>query len=858
MKTRIAICAALLWPVLLIVGCYDDIRQLESEYANSRFEERIADVDSLVSWLESYCREMNGQVVALHDIVNAIAENDYVISVMPITENGVEVGKVINFKKSGAIAVHYGKDGQNGNQGHTPQLGIRQDDDGLFYWTLDGEWLLGSEGEKLSPVGRDGADCTPKFKIVEEQWYISYDQGVTWFLVGNSAGAAGANGDAVFKSVREVDGSLIIITADGTELHVMMRATIGISFDIDEQCSVSLPGKEVKIGYCLDNATDSTIVTATSDGRYGVRIEKIDAGKGTIAVSCPDTYAEGYINVMVMDGSAYSFVRVINFYEGKIDIPEGLEYEVPTAGGDIVVPFNLNFDYSISTEGSWLGVDISTKADDQMRKESLTIHVEKNNHFYRREGRVYIYSRRCQQPVATIVVNQASAYFELEHNSLTFYHEGNKLRLKVRSSKGLEMRIPDSAAGWLEGRVLHGEADDLFWIELTALANASSEKRNAVISCYSTDDGSYLGRIGVVQLDSNPSRPDDMVFIVRANVINEYTATVPLYGRTDCYVNWGDGNVEYVLNENSWASASVSHTYADNEIREYQVRISGRVEGLRRDNATVPSIAEVVQWGQVGLVSMHDAFRGEYLLRKIPDDTEGSFMQVSDFYGTFCGCTSLKSIPKNLFAYCYSARQFNCTFEHCLSLTDIPETLFSSCENVDTFNATFRECTDLRSIPSGLFSKCQNIKSFAWTFENCIGLESLPDGLFSNCSNVLEFIGVFDECKSLKTIPATLFSGCPEVRTFERCFMYCVSLLSIPSELFSNCSKVSNFCYTFWFCTSATGESPYSVVDGAKVHLYERYLYPDVFVRPYDVGEYRCFTGSYKLSDYDSIPTGWK
>lgn len=81
--------------------------------------------------------ETNSNVAALQAIVNAIQGNDFVTGVTPITENGVQIGYTITFSKSGTVTIYHGNDGKDG---HTPVIGVRQYDDGEWYWTIDGEW----------------------------------------------------------------------------------------------------------------------------------------------------------------------------------------------------------------------------------------------------------------------------------------------------------------------------------------------------------------------------------------------------------------------------------------------------------------------------------------------------------------------------------------------------------------------------------------------------------------------------------------------------------------------------------------------------------------------------------------------
>ena len=108
------------------------------------------------------------------------------------------------------------------------------------------------------------------------------------------------------------------------------------------------------------------------------------------------------------------------------------------------------------------------------------------------------------------------------------------------------------------------------------------------------------------------------------------------------------------------------------------------------------------------------------------------------FYETFYDCTSLTSIPENLFAGVSGSADymFNYTFYNCTSLRSIPENLFAGVNGSasDMFAYTFEDCTSLTSIPENLFAGVSGSASdmFRSTFNGCTSLTSLPDGLFKN------------------------------------------------------------------------------------------------------------------------------
>lgn len=86
-------------------------------------------------------------------------------------------------------------------------------------------------------------------------------------------------------------------------------------------------------------------------------------------------------------------------------------------------------------------------------------------------------------------------------------------------------------------------------------------------------------------------------------------------------------------------------------------------------------------------------------------------------------------------------------------------------------------------------------------------------------------------------------------------FLGCNSLTTIPAGLFDHFTAATNFDMCFAGCTSLTGETPYTMVDGKKVRLWDRS--PEngfTKVTSYNA----CFAVCNGLSDFAEIPEGWK
>lgn len=233
------------------------------------------DIETRVSKLETLCNQMNNNISSLQTIVSALQNNDYVTSVTSKSD-----GYTINFSKSGPVTIYHGKDGVNGKDGkdglngkdgQTPVIGVRKDTDGLYYWTLNGEWLLDDAGKKIRAIGTDGADgqdgingtngtdgadgITPQLKIVDGYWQISYDNGATWSQVGKATGDNGADGDSFFRSVNVADNEVVLILADGTEIALPIGSGM-----VGQIKSVRyVPGFSDNIAYIYCKETEKTL-----------------------------------------------------------------------------------------------------------------------------------------------------------------------------------------------------------------------------------------------------------------------------------------------------------------------------------------------------------------------------------------------------------------------------------------------------------------------------------------------------------------------------------------------------------------------------------------------------------------------
>ena len=182
----------------------------------------LNNLEKRVAALEELCKETNTNLRSLQKIVEAISGNEHIKNIAPIHKEGSVVGYTITFTSGDSVTIY--NDNKQDNVAAVPQIGVAQDNDGVYYWTLDGEWLLDANGHKIKAGGEDG--LTPKFKIENEYWYVSYDNGVNWDVWGKAtAEGNGCDCQSIIQGVEYDDEYVYITLADGTVLALPLDAS---------------------------------------------------------------------------------------------------------------------------------------------------------------------------------------------------------------------------------------------------------------------------------------------------------------------------------------------------------------------------------------------------------------------------------------------------------------------------------------------------------------------------------------------------------------------------------------------------------------------------------------------------------
>ncbi len=338
------------------------------KYDDSDLVERVDNLEGRLAKLEEQCKQINANINSLQIIVNALKEANHITSISNLVENGVEIGYKIEFAKRDPIHIYHGKagaDGARGEDGYTPLIGVKKDKDGIYYWTLDGNWLTDNDGNKVRAQGLDGKDgyngkdgkdgedgkdgkdgyngkdgkdgedgkdgkdgyngkngVTPILRIKDGNWEVSYNNGVSWETLGSATGGVVP---CPIKSV-EVKGRYVLFTLNsGDEIKIPLYNAITIKF---EETTIGMgASSQIDLLYTLTGG-DNVKVSAIGEG---VRTS-VDESAKKLTITTDVNFTGGKVLVHATDGNNVATVELTIVKEVLTYIEYGAMEELSCEG----------------------------------------------------------------------------------------------------------------------------------------------------------------------------------------------------------------------------------------------------------------------------------------------------------------------------------------------------------------------------------------------------------------------------------------------------------------------------------------------------------------------------------------------
>lgn len=291
-------------------------------YDDSDIWDAVNGIDLRLENLEKASAQMNSDIKSLQSILEAMQNNVTITSITPTA-----TGYTIKFSDGTEATISNGIDGAS-----APEISVKKADDGLYYWTIGGEWLI-VDGERVRATGLDGNDAVaPQMRInpTTGEWEISTDGGAIWTSTGISA--RGEKGESIFADVDTSNASYVKFTlTDGTEFTLQRYDSSAPLFAVE-----GAEGTQV-----VPNGQSKQFTVSTANvASYS--IQKPDGWRAsfdgtTLTITSPDeanTYAEqeGSVDIIVLSETGTSMiVRIpVATFEIRILTFEDADAKFPT------------------------------------------------------------------------------------------------------------------------------------------------------------------------------------------------------------------------------------------------------------------------------------------------------------------------------------------------------------------------------------------------------------------------------------------------------------------------------------------------------------------------------------------------
>ena len=752
---------------LLLFGCSD-------KYDDSALRNDLNDLENRVTKLEELCTQMNTNISSLQKIVDALQDNLSISKVEQISD-----GYIIHFSDGSTATIKNGK-----NSGDAPIIGVKKDTDGIYYWTLNGEWLTDDAGDKIKAEGMDGENgndgtdgengqdgITPQLKIENGRWMLSMDNGKTWTDIGQATGADGQDGadgtngkdgDSFFQSVTEDDNNVYFTLIDGTVITIPKgdNSQFAIAFDTTD-IAILNGGESKTISYTITDATENTVVKAIAQDGWKVKVNATSTDKGTITITAPDPIVESEILVFANDGSYRTVMASFYCHEKQvldINIADNSINVLP-AGGTQEIKLTTNLDYTVEIPDnarSWLSLAPETRA---LREDTIVFEVAANEGI-QRHATVTLKGEQ-DNILQTIIFRQLGTCTEIHvetkgelENVLAGYDYANIESLKITGV------LNDVDFLFIYRMMPKLKNLDIAEVNITALPTQafykSTNVEHLILPKTLTTIGKemfYRSKLKSVVIPASVETIEAAAFMGCSSL-----ATVT-FEKGSQLKTIGGGYSSYYPN---YYGAFLDCTALTS------IEIPASVETIEA--------AAFMRCSKLATVTFEKGSQ----LKTIGGDYS------SYYYGVFSDCTALKSIEIPASVETMEAAAFKgcsslatVTFEKGSQLKTIGGGYYSS--SYSYYYGAFLDCTALTSIeiPASVetieataFKGCSSLATV--TFEKGSQLKTIGGGYYYHY-----YYGVFSDCTALKsieipasveTIEATAFKGCSSLATvtFEK------------------------------------------------------------------------------------------
>lgn len=324
-------------------------------------------------------------------------------------------------------------------------------------------------------------------------------------------------------------------------------------------------------------------------------------------------------------------------------------------------------------------------------------------------------------------------------------------------------------------------------------------------------------------------------------------------------IDWGDGNEETIT-----TSSYPQHTYTTADTYTVSISESLLCDYTFENDTNIDSIDTVFPSSFTGIIYADSCFKFS-TIQTVPSGLFDNVYSLIDLpiaansidFGEMFSNSSITTIPSGFFDFVVDINPLledvfvDSMFVNCTSLTSLPDDLFQPFLNANSANGQFfasdlcNGCTALTSVgdlfnPSNLYEGY-----FLNAFKGCTSISSISTNILDYLSDEAYLVSMFENCTTLTTIPL-LFANHSGVTTYRVTDMFkgCTGVTAYPTGLFDTLDATTTthfFGGCFANCTS---------MSNAADDIWNDFPTPS--------SSDDCFLNDTNLSNYASIPTGWK
>ena len=327
--------------VSVFSGCEDgNVDDLRKE-----LEEQAARLSALETWQ----KQVNGNIIALQELVSAQQQGKSIVSVDETTE-----GYIIKLSDGTEMVIRHGEKGES-SSGTTPVFGVRASGDGNYYWTVNGDFLKDENGNFVRANGDKGDNgITPQLRINSEsnEWEVSMDNGVSWVSLGVKATGSKGEPGIGEGSILAPEGGIVVgrdqVTfklADGvTTFSLPLYRPLTLSFDGNIPCIAGI-GQKLEMGFTVNGTLPSNVkVYASGNAGWNASavLTSVAQGKGILRLTASAQCGQSEVLVFLSDGAGQTWTYNL----AVVVLPVAM---VRVEGGSLGIIGNVGNGWSVSS-----------------------------------------------------------------------------------------------------------------------------------------------------------------------------------------------------------------------------------------------------------------------------------------------------------------------------------------------------------------------------------------------------------------------------------------------------------------------------------------------------------------------------